>query len=978
MADPTIKVLLELRDLAKQGLQKFENLGTEVSKSVEQGFRRVERQADRTGGAMADAGQRGRGALGGVVAVAGQLGAAITGIGTIVRGISGVIGGFVSLIRSGFRLAARSIRTVINLVSRVAQDFLGVSKELDQIAKTAVRVGITARALTELQLAANLTGTSMQALAIGIRTGIRNVDDYKRGAGEAKTAFEALGITQQEVNERVKSGGDLLELVAERFGNLGTEAERTAVSQRIFGRSGTELLPILLKGAEGIRELREEARRLGLSFSTEELAQVEAFNDAIARIQLLIQGVKARLLVDAAPALERFVTSIKDKLLEIRPEIIGTIQAIPEIARIAFDFIRDDLGFFATKVGEVLLEGFRFAFNELLVIAKAAFRALVPLASDAGFAIVRKIEEALLGSPLIASIQANLKTIGFLAETEFDKLVDEFASRGPIKLNPFEFITGRTPFLELGKEIEQFKDNFGRMVTAIRDQSGQIVEILRENLDTGVDEVLTPFGARMGDVAEKGVQALARFASEAKKGSREALVELKKNVKGIIAESNLTGQSIEDVAERIAGAWTLAVEAARRGERTAADSAAGAASKTASTLAAIVPKQVSGLEEVIRKLEEALALRHEEIVLGRDMTAQVVANRIQEEFRAAAIQAVTDGKRKSADLIAEEIALVVELTDREVRLLDQEVLRAEKLREIESILSEMNRFIELQDFGAGIGEGLRRAAEAFSPFNIALDATVSTFNALESGASRFLDSLFDKTKSAGDALKALGLDLLRILQQATIRSLFGGILEQIGVGIGARIASLQAAAATAAATLKVAGVAVATSMIAGATTAAGILAAGAKGVTPLLGGFPLAEGGILKGPIQATKRVARALGAPIRAMATGGFVTDGPTLVEVGEGSDEEAVIPMHGGRIPVELQVRGPKTAARPGNVFQLSFPSRVEISGGGVDREMIRQAMAEERARTVAVVEDTIRRFTAMDGDTVENVRRHARLAF
>lgn len=62
------------------------------------------------------------------------------------------------------------------------------------------------------------------------------------------------------------------------------------------------------------------------------------------------------------------------------------------------------------------------------------------------------------------------------------------------------------------------------------------------------------------------------------------------------------------------------------------------------------------------------------------------------------------------------------------------------------------------------------------------------------------------------------------------------------------------------------------------------------------GGYALAQGGILPGPW-----------TPIKAFASGGLV-DRPTLGWVGEGSGPEAVIPLSGGKVPVDIRGGGKK----------------------------------------------------------------------
>ena len=60
----------------------------------------------------------------------------------------------------------------------------------------------------------------------------------------------------------------------------------------LFGKSGTKLLPLMAGGADGIEELQEQARRLGLTMSSEDAQAAESFGDTLSALwKVLKMGV---------------------------------------------------------------------------------------------------------------------------------------------------------------------------------------------------------------------------------------------------------------------------------------------------------------------------------------------------------------------------------------------------------------------------------------------------------------------------------------------------------------------------------------------------------------------------------------------------------------------------------------------------------------------------------------------------------------
>jgi hypothetical protein len=210
--------------------------------------------------------------------------------------------GAIQLVQGGYRAMKNLVRGAITETANLQ----------DETAKLSHMIGVSTSTLSAYRLATELSGTTMQALAVGLRTVSKNSYDVSQGTGEAKLAFEELGVSVTDNNGKLKDAEELLLEVSDKLMLLDESSRRTAIAQKIFGRSGTELLPMMEKGRAGIEALKEEARALGMTFTDETAQASEEYNDSITRLNGALSGMKMKIGNEVIPVL----TDMADWIVE--------------------------------------------------------------------------------------------------------------------------------------------------------------------------------------------------------------------------------------------------------------------------------------------------------------------------------------------------------------------------------------------------------------------------------------------------------------------------------------------------------------------------------------------------------------------------------------------------------------------------------------------------------------------------------------
>lgn len=208
-----------------------------------------------------------------------------------------------------FTAAARSIGTALAAIGVAAgagfatsfiKNVVDLGDRLDDLAE---KSGISARELSVLRYAGEVSGTSFDSMAVGLRKLAQNMAAAGGGAKEQSAVFEALGVKVKALDGSLRGSGEVLGDLATKFASFRDGPEKAALAMELFGKSGEDMIPLLNKGREGIEALRTEAEKLGAVIGGDFSAASAAFNDNLKRLALSSEGARVTLVGELLPTL---------------------------------------------------------------------------------------------------------------------------------------------------------------------------------------------------------------------------------------------------------------------------------------------------------------------------------------------------------------------------------------------------------------------------------------------------------------------------------------------------------------------------------------------------------------------------------------------------------------------------------------------------------------------------------------------------
>jgi len=255
----------------------------------------------------------------------------------------------------------------------------GFAEAGDEVQKMALRTGISTEALSELRHAAELSGSSLESLETGFKKMARFVDDAKQGLSTATDVMDTMGISVEDFAGL--SPEETFNKLSMAIADMEDPLAQQNAAMELFGRAGTDLLPMLSQGAEGLAEMKQEAHDLGLVFSQEAADSAAEFNDNITRLQGAFNGLMNELAKALMPILEELMPIFIDlvKALPIKEISKLVTSLLPPLVDLFLDLLKaiplDKLISFVTKA----LDPIMTILTALIGIAVALLPLLSPI-----------------------------------------------------------------------------------------------------------------------------------------------------------------------------------------------------------------------------------------------------------------------------------------------------------------------------------------------------------------------------------------------------------------------------------------------------------------------------------------------------------------------------------------------------------------------------------------------------------------------
>ena len=354
-----------------------------------------------------------------------ELTSQLTGITTPAAEEAGEKGGssFASKMAAGITAAAATITAAVATATAAAvslgKEFVQTATEVattgDQIDKNSQRLGISVSGYQELDYVLNLCGTSMDSMSAGFKTMTNKIADATSGSEEALAMFESLGISLEDLQNM--STEDIFKATINGLQEMEEGADRAALANDLFGKSGQNLAPLLNMTSDEMNEAIDLANEYGMVMSDDAVQASADYTDALTTLKKTFTGLKNSLMADFLPSLTTVMDGLSavfagdeggvDMIKDGIEELIGNISQIsPQLFALASAIVTSLLAGFGPMLPSVVSSIFDFI-NQALITLTGLLPQLMPVITTGLQSILSILLDSL---PLITSSLLQLIT----------------------------------------------------------------------------------------------------------------------------------------------------------------------------------------------------------------------------------------------------------------------------------------------------------------------------------------------------------------------------------------------------------------------------------------------------------------------------------------------------------------------------------------------------------------------------------------
>ena len=163
----------------------------------------------------------------------------------------------------------------------------------------------------------DVTGTNAnQTEALNLQ-----IKGYTKSLGDAATPLEKLGVATKDAAGNARPMSAVFLDIADKFKSMPNGAEKTAEAVDLFGKQGTKLLPILNKGSDGIKEMEDNAKKMGLVLSQDNVDAVAKYTAAHRKMDEAQKAFSMQVGKDSLP--------LYQKMADAQNYLVDKFQKLP-------------------------------------------------------------------------------------------------------------------------------------------------------------------------------------------------------------------------------------------------------------------------------------------------------------------------------------------------------------------------------------------------------------------------------------------------------------------------------------------------------------------------------------------------------------------------------------------------------------------------------------------------------------------------
>lgn len=178
------------------------------------------------------------------------------------------------------------------------------------------------------------------------------LDKARASGAKSREMLTRLGVPLDQITKG--STQQVLYRLSDAFKSLHDPVQRTALASQLFGRAGYALLPILMKGRQGIDELLNTQKQLGNYLSGKSIKDTQRLIQQQRDLHAAMEGIRVQVGLALVPVLTSLSRVIVGVAKALQPLLQHGHLVIAVVVVLTSAFLALKFAMFAATVADVL------------------------------------------------------------------------------------------------------------------------------------------------------------------------------------------------------------------------------------------------------------------------------------------------------------------------------------------------------------------------------------------------------------------------------------------------------------------------------------------------------------------------------------------------------------------------------------------------------------------------------------------------
>ena len=202
----------------------------------------------------------------------------------------------------------------------------------DRIDKMSQKTGLSRKSFQELEFIMSQSGGKIESMQTGMKTLTKQMSGAATGSKTSSAAFQQLGVSVTNADGSLRNQEDVMWDTIKALQGMDNQTQKARIASQLFGKAGTELMPLLNSEAGSLDKMRKKANDLGLVMSDDAVDASVKFTDTLDQLKRSLMAAGAKIGAALLPHIQKFAQYLVKNMPKIQATIQGVVTKITSIS----------------------------------------------------------------------------------------------------------------------------------------------------------------------------------------------------------------------------------------------------------------------------------------------------------------------------------------------------------------------------------------------------------------------------------------------------------------------------------------------------------------------------------------------------------------------------------------------------------------------------------------------------------------------